>query len=722
MAPLPKKFSRERQNKERLALADEADESTVGESTREKKRKRDTGKKECGGKERLSPVSSIRQPLDSEPENYFERPIRGPDDTFETPEWFLIALTNIAGTDPEVPRKAPILFENTKEAADTNAKLLEAVGFDIEKLISENAATTLGYGSEFRTVEQLRPLLGRHPHFTNLSKVLMSGMSYVFERELDQVTKLKELRTLLLRGNHKSAQEFPDRVSLLLTKDVTHGFVIPLPTTIIERIPNAAIQLLGLTKQWSVDGEGTRVVKYRMTQDLSFTSDRHGPSRSINSRINMAAYAEMIYGWCLPRILHYIVATRLAAPTVIIFICKYDYSDAYRRIAHSASAAAQTIATHLGLAYLALRLTYGGCPNPPTWTMFSEIVTDLANEISQCQTWDPRLLKSPAQPVAPPPQRLEASIPLRTGRPMAVDIPISGPDSGRVDGFIDDLINVFVDTPNNCRRQPHVVPLAMHVTSRPHAGDAKKPTPRRTLLSLPKLLAEGSPAEIQIVLGWRLDTRRLLIALPDDKFGAWSEDLNRLISQPRGRFEDIDQMVGRLNHSSFVLPFSRHFMGRLRELLKPRRHKDCLVPIGREARADFALWQHILSRANKGVSMNLIVTRRPSRICWSDACPFGMGGGGGVQSLGESLAPSSSRGKPPARSPRREQPTRVHGHGRQHLARVPRCDARRPPMHSGCGRQHIGHWLAFQNRRPGLDRHAPQVPPHGSATPRHAPH
>jgi hypothetical protein len=95
---------------------------------------------------------------------------------------------------------------------------------------------------------------------------------------------------------------------------------------------------LGLAKQWSLDEEGTRVVKYRMTQDLSFTSDRHGPSRSINSRINMEAYAEMIYGWCLPRILHYIVATRLASPTVIIFICKYDYSDAYRRIAHSASA------------------------------------------------------------------------------------------------------------------------------------------------------------------------------------------------------------------------------------------------------------------------------------------------------------------------------------------------------------------------------------------------
>ena len=57
---------------------------------------------------------------------------------------------------------------------------------------------------------------------------------------------------------------------------------------------------------------------------------------------------------------------------------------------------------------------------------------------------------------------------------MAVDIPLSGNSGdrvGRVDGFIDDLlINVFADTQANCRIQPQVVPLAMHVTSRPHAG------------------------------------------------------------------------------------------------------------------------------------------------------------------------------------------------------------------------------------------------------------
>jgi hypothetical protein len=94
-------------------------------------------------------------------------------------------------------------------------------------------------------------------------------------------------------------------------------------------------------------------------------------------------------GSCLPCIVHFIVALQSQNPKLLIFISKYDYSDAYRRIAHSASAAAQTIAVNGETAFLLLRLTFGGSPNPPTWCMFLELVMDLANEIGQCNEWDP---------------------------------------------------------------------------------------------------------------------------------------------------------------------------------------------------------------------------------------------------------------------------------------------------------------------------------------------
>jgi hypothetical protein len=144
-----------------------------------------------------------------------------------------------------------------------------------------------------------------------------------------------------------------------------------------------------------------------------------------------------------------------------------------------------------------------------------------------CADWDPDVLRSPDQPVTPKPIRLGRSVPFAVTLPMTVSVPPI--ITGRVDGFIDDLINVFLDTAANCQRQPHVVPLVMFVTSRPHAGDKHEPIQRRAILLLEELLLEGAPAEIQIVLGWLLDTHRLLVALPDDKYNAWTLVIDEIV-------------------------------------------------------------------------------------------------------------------------------------------------------------------------------------------------
>ena len=104
------------------------------------------------------------------------------------------------------------------------------MGYDLSRLIEENnKRSTLHYGSEFRTVDELKPLLGKHPNFHELATVLSNGMPYIFTRELDPATKFDEMQTLIDRGNHKSAQENPEQVGILLGKDVHHGFVIPIP-------------------------------------------------------------------------------------------------------------------------------------------------------------------------------------------------------------------------------------------------------------------------------------------------------------------------------------------------------------------------------------------------------------------------------------------------------------------------------------------------------------
>jgi hypothetical protein len=162
---------------------------------------------------------------------------------------------------------------------------------------------------------------------------------------------------MMVRGNHQPAQENEDDVKRLLQKDVHHGFSLPVTPDIARKLKGAMVQPARLALQFALLEDGSRVAKRRLIQESSFTLTF--PKASVNARIGMDAYREMIYGWCLSRIVHFIVALRLRHPTKKIFIPKFDYSDAYRRIAHSASAAAQSIIVVASIAYIALRLTFG---------------------------------------------------------------------------------------------------------------------------------------------------------------------------------------------------------------------------------------------------------------------------------------------------------------------------------------------------------------------------
>jgi hypothetical protein len=215
---------------------------------------------------------------------------------------------------------------------------------------------------------------------------------------------------MINQANHKSADNKPSVVNKLLLKDVTHGFSLLLPPETITRIQGALVQPLGLAKQWSLNQHGDRIPKYRLAQDLSFSITQN--ACSINDQIDMKEYAEMIHGWCLGRILHFIIAIRLAHLGKRICKAKYDNSHAYRCIAHSGSAATDLISIFDRVAYVALRLTFGGSTTPPTWCLFSEMVTDLANKIYCCSPWDPAKLHSPAQP-----NTRNHTLPPQIGRP-----------------------------------------------------------------------------------------------------------------------------------------------------------------------------------------------------------------------------------------------------------------------------------------------------------------
>jgi hypothetical protein len=588
-----------------------------GEEARARNRRRF---KEASDQDR----SLIGKHLPEDPKAYFPHTVMGPDDRVELPGDWVRLLVDLSKTPVVTPTKPDLSFATDEESLQRNGQTLEDHGYDIGRLLTANAGTTIWHGSEFRPWGHLDPLLRNHPLKAYLKQVLGEGMDYHFTRELSEDERTDELEAQLARGNHKSAVENEDRVIALLAKDVKHGFCFPFPAGLVGKIKGGAVQPGGVTTQFGLKADGTREQKKRLTHDLTFSITTE--DASVNNRVDMDRYPEMYYGWCLTRCIHFAANLRAKHPGRRIFMQKFDYSDAYRRMSHTGRAAAQTILVVASVAYLMLRLAFGGSPNPPCFCAFSETLTDLANEIA-CSDSFPDGANVPTVEaehlvIVDYPNDEE---PHRDCTQPAFEVPVSV--TSRKDCFIDDVVNIFLDEgAERLEAECRSVPLAVHLMSRPHAGDGQEPVPRRPLLGPDKLAAEGRPSEILVVLGWGMDTRRMVVFLPQDKYKAWSTDLLEIIKSGRTAFGELESTIGRLNHASFVIPLCRHFLNEVRRRTISRVRKEQVLRLNTEELEDLKLWSEFLENARDGIHMDLLTVRTPTHLGWSDSCPFGLGG------------------------------------------------------------------------------------------------
>jgi hypothetical protein len=104
--------------------------------------------------------------------------------------------------------------------------------------------------------------------------------------------------------------------------------------------------------------------------------------------------------------------------------------------------------------------------------------------------------------------------------------------------------------------------LAIHAVCRPLADD--EPMPQSEMTAEKKLMAESLLEEIKMMLGWVLDTRRLMISLTMEKYLGWAAGIYFALIVETCRHEQLNTMVGRLNHVYFIIALARHFMSRLR--------------------------------------------------------------------------------------------------------------------------------------------------------------
>ena len=130
-----------------------------------------------------------------------------------------------------------------------------------------------------------------------------------------------------------------------------------------------------------------------------------------------------MYGQCLRRVIHSIHDMRLRHPSVAIYLFKYDFEAAYRRLHVLPSHAVLTIITLNNLAYLLTRLPFGATCGPSEYGEIGEAIFDTANDLIADKSWNPQKLHSPHKEKLQRPEKLPDSIPFTKAKPLEVELP-----------------------------------------------------------------------------------------------------------------------------------------------------------------------------------------------------------------------------------------------------------------------------------------------------------
>ncbi|KAI2495704.1 hypothetical protein MHU86_18835 [Fragilaria crotonensis] len=130
-----------------------------------------------------------------------------------------------------------------------------------------------------------------------------------------------------------------------------------------------------------------------------------------------------------------------------------------------------------------------------------------------------------------------------------------------------------------------------------------------------------------MILGWLVDTRRFTVALPEDKYHAWTKVIDKILAN---RHAHVTTRSGRPSDDSATPHTSSRTPGiswgdSTRHARSKRSGKTRLTNPQRD---DLSLWRSFLRRAAQGISINRLVCRWPTRIVRVDACPQGIGGYG----------------------------------------------------------------------------------------------
>ena len=513
-------------------------------------------------------------------------------------------------------------FDISEEAANHNWNILQRNDLNLDPLLNPQRKCITSYGSEFKSSKDLAPLLNLHPRWSALKTLLDNGSDFPLT-DLEEDLRRQDLEAAYIRGNHKSAQNNEVILSSAISKEISKGWMIILPDSSYDSIPDLVLNPMGIAEQIGVGETGEFIPKKRVTHDLSFPGAIS--NESINSRVLKEHLEPCMFGHALIRIIHHIVNLRRRFPSKRIWIRKEDFKSAYRRI-HINAITAKRSAVRVKLdsiwyIIISARLPFGGSPCPNDFCLVSDVVTDTINDLLACNDWNHEEVHSDYFSKIPQAKSLDPSIKFAQSRDLSVTLPDE--DYGKADCFVDDIISCCVDINDNLGRLMAAPCTVIHALA--HKCSSSSYVKRDNLIADDKNEAEGGPEEIKICLGWQLDTRRLLVSLPDHKHKAWSFQITELLKHKTASEKVLASILGRLENVTTMIAMMGHFLSNIRHLQIRALRSNHNVKISQRVRNDLDLACHFLTKANRGISMNLITFRSPTVVHIGDASEHGLG-------------------------------------------------------------------------------------------------
>ena len=513
-----------------------------------------------------------------------------------------------------------IKFEATRKAAKFNHRLLKKYKYNLEDLINAFPGSIISPGAEFRPTHKLQNLFQRHSDWKLIQSILDNGADYPIKNNAFSPDDLKkEVEFMIKRGNHKSStlETHKQYLDSAYNTEVEYGWQIPTTVESLLKMKDVMIIPLGVARQLAVNEKGEYKDKFRITHDCSF---RYPSGFSLNESVDMEAIPDCKYGKALIRFLHQVHLLRLRHPKKTIWLVKTDLDAAYRRLHVTPKIALLQVSIVGKIAYIGCRLPFGSSPAPALYSVVSDAVFDLANDLLDDEHLIVDNLHSPNRSELPAPIPMDPAIEYGQAKPLLPPVVYK---AAFVEGYIDDGVAATIDGPNHIERLQNAVPLAVHTFFRPLQ---KERLPRKDPLSKKKLQGEGAPSEEKIVLGWTINTRRFSVNLPLHKHIAWTKDINRVIENKSTDYKEISKLVGRLTHTAYIFHLGRYFLNRIRKLER-RCEKYGPQKLAIEECNDLVLWKDFLTiLTTTGVSINNITSTKSDGGCWSDACEHGLGG------------------------------------------------------------------------------------------------